>query len=110
LIEEHPMAEDDWQIAPPPFKPEAAMATLRRTLRDAQLTERAGGFEHKGRRIVELALGDSPAGSAILAKLVKRPAMTPEYDMHRLTSHADLRRFTDLLKRQLARWQQDNDS
>jgi hypothetical protein len=95
---------DAWSIAPPPFDAAAAMQTLQRSLRDARLVERAGGFETKGRRVVELALGDG----CIEARLAKRLALTPEWDRSTVRNQGELKRFLDEVKRRLARWQDED--
>lgn len=98
------MADEDWGFAPPPFKPDAALVQLRRSLRDLKLDERGGGFESRGRRLVELVAGDA----AIDARLVKRPALAPEWESRRLASAADVRRFLDEVRQRLARWADDD--
>jgi len=97
------MSGHDDFFAPPPFKPADALVQLKRQLRDLGLSERGAGFELKGRRIVELAAGDA----AITARLVKRPALTPEWISQTLNNSADVRRFVDTVKGQLARWSSD---
>jgi hypothetical protein len=97
------MSGHDDFFAPPPFKPAEALLTLKRQLRDLALAERGSAFELKGRGIVELVAGDS----AITARLVKRPALTPEWTTHTLKNSADVRRFVDTVKQQLARWSSD---
>ena len=97
------MSDDNMSFAAPPFKPEETLVQLKRQLRDLKLNERGQGFELKGRAIVRLELADA----AIAARLVKRPANTPEWTMHGLRSSADVRRFVDTVKQQLARWSHD---
>ncbi len=96
---------NDDLFTPPPFKADEAFATLRRSLRDLRLVERAGRFELAGRPVVELVLD----AAAIRVRTAKRPALTPEWNACVLRSGADLRRYTDDLKRQLARWSQSDD-
>ena len=93
---------DDF-FAPPPFKPADALVQLRRQLRHLKLSERGAAFELKGRSIVDLAAGDA----AITARLVKRPVLTPEWTTHTLKNAADVRRFVDTVRQQLARWSSD---
>jgi hypothetical protein len=93
----------DESVAPPPFKPDEALQTLRKQLRELRLAERAGVFELKGQAIVEL----TATPSSIDARLVKRPARTPEWTLHRLNNGADVRRFVETVKRELARWAED---
>lgn len=94
------MADD--AFAPPPFKADEALTTLKRHLRDLRLLERAGRFEWKGEPLVELALD----GATIVARTVKRPARTPEWIAQTLRNGADVRRFTEDFKRQFARWKE----
>jgi len=93
---------DDF-FAPPPFKPADALVQLKRQLRDLKLSERGSALELKGRSIVDLAADDT----VITARLVKRPALAPEWATHTLKNAADVRRFVDTVKQQLARWSSD---
>ena len=93
---------DDF-FAPPAFRPGEALVGLKRQLRDLKLSERGAGFELKGRAIVELSCDDA----TIHARLVKRPALTPEWNVHVLKNSADVRRFVDNVKQQLSRWSSD---
>lgn len=93
------MSEDFF--ASPPFKPVEALTTLKRQLRDLRvLAERGHSFEWHGMTVLELALDDQ----AIVARLAKRPARTPEWATHSLKASTDLRRFMDNVKQQVARW------
>jgi glutamine synthetase adenylyltransferase len=97
--------DDSFGFALPPFKAEEALVQLKRTLRDLKLAERSGGFELKGRRLVELAA----ESTHICARLVRRPALTPEWESAaQLKSAADVRRFVDELRRRLARWETED--
>jgi hypothetical protein len=87
-------------FAPPPFDPAQALVQLKKQLRDLKLAERGDGFELKGQSIVEL----THDGAAIQARLVKQPARTPEWTAHQLRNAADVRRFVDTVRQQLARW------
>lgn len=99
------MSTDDFGFAPPPFKPAEALLQLKRTLRDLRtLTERGDGFELKGARVMELTAGDT----AIDAKLAKRPSrQVPEWDRFALDSGAAVRKFSDEVKKRLARWTEE---
>jgi hypothetical protein len=94
---------DDFGFAPPPFKPEEVLVSLKRQLRDLKLAERGNAFEQHGKRVVELAI----EGTAIQAKLARRVALTPEWDRVTLKSAADPRKLIDEIKKRLARWEQD---
>jgi hypothetical protein len=99
------MATDDFGFAPPPFQPADALVQLKRALRDLRtLTERGDGFELKGACVMELAAGES----AIDAKLAKRPSrQVPEWDRFTLAGSADVRKFTDEVKKRLKRWTEE---
>jgi hypothetical protein len=91
---------DDF-FAPPPFKPAEALVQLKRQLRELRpLAERGDGFELQGRSVVALVAGEQQ----IEARLAKRPAVSPEWTTHTLKNSADVRRFVDAVKAQLARW------
>jgi len=99
------MSTDDFGFAPPPFKPADALVQLKRSLRDLRtLTERGDGHELKGARVIELAAGET----AIDAKLARRPSrQVPEWDRFTLASSADVRKFSDEVKKRLARWTEE---
>jgi hypothetical protein len=96
--------EASFGVDPPPFQAEAALVLLKRSLRDLRLTERGTGFEWKGRRVVELALGED----AITARLAKRLMLTPEWDRHTVRSGADQRKLVDEIMRRLERWTRED--
>jgi len=88
-------------FAPPPFKPEEALAGLKRSLRDMGLSERAGVFERRSVAIAK-AVAD---GAVLQAAVVKRPSRSsPEWQSKPLKSAADVRDFVADLKRKLAGW------
>lgn len=87
-------------FAPPAFKPQDALVTLKRQLRDLKLAERGAGFELKGQAVAELRATDT----TVEAKLVKRPQRTPEWTTHSIKASPDVRKFVDLVKQSLARW------
>jgi hypothetical protein len=99
------MSTDDFSFALPPFKPAEALVQLKRSLRDLRtLAERGDGFELKGAKVMELSAGDS----SIEAKLAKRPSrQVPEWDRFTLASNADVRKFTDEVKKRAARWPEE---
>ena len=91
----------------PPVKAAEALALLKRSLRDLRtLTESGDSFELKGSRVIELAAGDTP----IDARLAKRPMRggTPEWDAFKRAGSPDVRKFTDEVKRRLARWTEED--
>ncbi len=93
--------EESWGFAPPPFKPDEALAGLRRTLREFGLVEREGRFERGGVAIARLAVD----GAAIAAAVVKKPSrQSPEWSARTLKSGADVRDFAADLKKKLASW------
>lgn len=95
-----PMTDETDSFAPPPFKPADALTGLKRQLRELRLAERGHAFELRGLAVVEL----QAQPERIDARLVKRPQRTPEWTSHALRSGADVRRFVETVKQQLARW------
>ena len=95
---------DDF-FAPPAFKPDEALPQLKRSLRDLRtLTERGDGFDLKGQPVVALVADDKTIG----ARLARRPARSsPEWDSFTLSASPDVRRFTDEVKRRVARWTEE---
>ncbi len=100
------MTSDDFGFAPPPFKPDEALARLKRDLRELGLAERAGVFERRGTAIARAAVD----GDVIRAARVKRPARSsPEWLPKTLKHGADVRDFVADLKKQLAAWSDADD-
>jgi hypothetical protein len=100
------MSNDGWGFAPPPFKPNEALAGLKRELRNAGLIEREGLFERRGSQIVRLAVD----GAVIKAETVKRPSRSsPEFQARTLKSGADVRDYVAELKKKLASWSDRDD-
>lgn len=98
------MSDDGFAFAPPPFKADEAMVTLRRALRDAGLAERGSGFELRGKRVLELAVD----GGTIRARIARRLMLTPEWDVQVLKGAADTRKLLDEVKKRLARWERED--
>jgi hypothetical protein len=96
---------DDF-LALPAFKPEEALVQLKRSLRDLRgLSERGNGFELKGAAVMAFTL----EAQAIAAQLAKRPSRSSvEWDRYTLAASPDVRRFTDEVKRRLARWTEED--
>jgi len=94
------MPDDDWGLAPPLFNAEQSLLQLQRAMRDARLAARGKGFELRGKVVVELEVKDA----AVAARLVRRPANTPEWDSFTVKSASDQRKLIDEVKRRLARW------
>jgi hypothetical protein len=100
------MDDDLAGFAPPPFKPDEALQTLRRELRALGLAEREGLFERRGTPIARAAV----AGAVLQAARVKRPSRTsPEWLGKDLKNGADVRSFVADLKKQLALWSDRDD-
>jgi hypothetical protein len=95
------VSDDDFGFAPPPFKADEVLVTLKRTLRDLKLAERGNAYELRGKRAVELALDEG----VIQAKLARRLMLTPEWDRVAVKSSADQRKLVDEVKKRLARWE-----
>src|SRR5262245_36773552 len=94
------MPPDDWGFAPPPFNAEQSLLQLQRAMRDCKLSARGKGFESRGKTIIELEVQDG----AVVARLVRRPINTPEWDRFTIQSAADQRKLIDEVKKRLARW------
>ena len=98
--------DEDAGFALPPFKPEEALQTLKRGLRDLGLVEREGRFERRGSTIARAAVD----GAILRAARVKRPSRTsPDWIEKPLRSAADVRDFVADLKKQLAQWSDRDD-
>lgn len=92
-------------FAPPAFKPDEALAQLRRQLRELRaLTERGESFELQGLPVLELRVD----GAQLQARLARRPNRHPDWDPQSLKSSADTRRFLDEVKRRLVRWNDED--
>jgi hypothetical protein len=98
------MSDDDFGFALPPFKPEEALQTLKRTLRDLKLAERGPGFELRGKRVLEVA----HEGDALQVRLARKLALTPEWDRLTLRNANEQRKLVEELKKRLARWDQED--
>ena len=101
------MSMDDHPgFSSPPFKPEEALLTLKRGLRNLGLVEREGRFERRGSVIARAEVD----GALLHAARVKRPSRTsPEWTEKPLHSAADVRDFIADLKKQLAQWSDRDD-
>ena len=100
------MSDDDWAPAAPPFKPDEALAGLRRSLRELGLAERAGAWERRGTAIAKAQID----GAAIAAAVVRKPSRnSPEWQGKTLKNSADVRDFVADLKRRLAGWSDRDD-
>jgi hypothetical protein len=100
------VSDESWGFSPPPFKPDEALQRLRRDLREAGLAEREGRFERRGLAIARLTVD----GDGIEAAVVRRPSRSsPEWQMRRLKSGADVRDFVADLKKRLASWSDSDD-
>jgi hypothetical protein len=90
---------DDF-LAPPPFDPNAARATLARALRDLKLAERNGAFEFGGHPAVRIRID----GATLTLDVAKRPSRSPDWERVHVRDHAMLRRRIDDFKKRVARW------
>jgi len=98
------MDDDLGGFAPPPFKPDAVLLQVQRSLRDLKLGARGNGFELRGKRVVEL----STDASTITARLARKLALTPQWDTVTVKSASDQRKLIDEVKKRLARWDQED--
>ena len=100
------MSDDAWGFAPPPFQPEEALQRLRRDLKDLGLSERAGVFERRG---VAIARANVAQGHLEAAAVRKPSRNSPEWQARALKTSAEVRDFTQHLKKQLAQWSDRDD-
>ncbi|MEL4180571.1 hypothetical protein [Roseateles sp. PN1] len=99
------MAMNDDFFAPPAFKAEEALLTLKRNLRDMRSLQAQGdSFSLQGQVLLMLSLGEGESAGQLHARLAKRPAQRPEWDVRVCKSSADVRALLDEIKRRLARW------
>jgi len=96
------MSDDlgDFFIPAPAFKPDEALQRLRRDLREAGLTERAGAFERRGLPLVKAAV----AGSTLVVSLAERPSRSPVWRDKVLKDSAQLRDQLTQIKQTLSTW------
>ena len=95
------MSMADNGFAPPPFKPDEALARLKRELRELGLTEREGVFERRGVAIARVRID----GAQLAAALVKRPSRaSPQWQARVLAHSAAVRDFAAELKKALQQW------
>ena len=95
------MNDDDFAgFAPPPFDPARALETLRRSLRELKLTERGGQFEWKGLAVAAAVV----QGRELAVQVVRKPLRSPDWDKSTLKNHADVRRWTENLRKRLSDW------
>jgi hypothetical protein len=98
------MAMSDDFLAPPAFKPDDALAQLKRSLRDLRpLAERGDGFDLQGMRVIELAHD----AQTVTVKLAQRQSRSPQWDKLVLKNSADVRKCVDEAKKRLARWTEE---
>jgi hypothetical protein len=98
--------DEEGFFAPPPFVPSQALVQLQRTLRAVKgLGERADRFEWKGQPVITLVVDDAQ----IVARLAKRPALSPDWELRSLRNGGDVRRFGDDVKRRVERWRDGDD-
>jgi hypothetical protein len=94
------MPDDDFAFAPPPFSAENSLQQLQRAMRDCKLTGRGKGFELRGKPVVEFEVEQG----AVAARVVRRLAVTPEWDRFSIKGAADQRKLIDEVKKRLAHW------
>ena len=94
------MSEEDFGVAPPPFKPEEALQSLKRTLRDLKLAERGNAFELRGKRVLDIRT----EADALHVRIARKLALTPEWDAFGVRNAKEQRKLLDDVKKRLARW------
>jgi hypothetical protein len=95
---------DDFGFAPPPFNAEQSLQQLQRAMRDLKLGARGAAFEQRGKTVIEL----QRQGDTVVARLARRPARTPEWDLFTVKSAPEQRKLIDEVKKRLARWGDDD--
>ena len=100
------MSDNTWGFAPTPFHPEEALQRLRRELRDLGLAERSGVFERAGLALVKAAVSQVHIEAAVVRKPSRN---SPEWQTRTLRTSAEVRDFTQHLKKQLAQWSDRDD-
>ena len=100
------VSDDAWGFAPPPFQPEEALQRLRRDLKDLGLAERAGAFERRGMVIARVSVSQGHLEAAVVRKPSRN---SPRWQARTLKTSADVRDFTQHLKKQLAQWSDRDD-
>lgn len=98
-------------FAMPAYKPDEALVTLRRALRECRpLVEQSGStpvrFTWQGLPAIELARTEG--APTLSVALVKRPAQRPDWVRRPLASSAEQRQWLDEVRRALARWDHDD--
>jgi len=92
---------DDDDFAPPAFKPDEALARLKRELRELGLAEREGVFERRGLAIARVRVD----GALLSAAIVKRPSRAAaQWQARTLASSAAVRDFSTEVKKALQQW------
>jgi len=99
-------SDDDggFGFALPPFRPEDALQTIKRALRDLKLAERGPGFELRGKRVLEI----SAEADALQVRIARKLALSPEWDRLSVRNANEQRKFIDEVKKRLARWNQED--
>lgn len=92
---------DESLFALPPFKPDEALARLKRELRELGLAEREGVFERRSVAIARLSID----GLQLAAAIVKRPSRaSPQWQARSLGSSAAVRDFAAEVRKALQQW------
>ena len=86
---------DDF-FAVPEFKPDQALQNLKRALRDMRsLSERGKAFELQGQPVLELSVDET----LLHARLAKKPARSPEWELRACKNSAEVRALQEEIKR-----------
>ena len=97
-----PLMNDDFFLTPD-FKPEQALLNLKRSLRDLRsLQERGQAFELQGQPVLQLSVDVD--GKLLNAKLAKKPARSPEWEVRTCKNSAEVRALQEEIKRRVGRW------
>ena len=97
---------DESLFAAPPFKPDEALARLKRELRELGLAEREGVFERRGLAIARVHVD----GAQLAAAIVQRPSRaSPQWRSRALASSSAARDFGAAVKAALLLWGDHDD-
>ena len=99
-----PSDDDELGFALPPFRPEDALQTIKRSLRDLKLAERGSAFELRGKRVLEI----TAEADALQIRIARKLALTPEWDAFGVRNANEQRKLIDEVKKRLARWAQED--
>ncbi len=100
---------ETWGFAPPAFDALAAIARLRKDLREMGLNEREGVFERRGVAIARLQEDSGEVQAAVVKRPLRQRPGLHDWDTRCLRSSADVRDWAASVKKKLAQWSDHDD-